>query len=71
MGVRLQEAELDMGRRAAAAEAVKPSPEAEACRRAFAAVLAAAATLAACRATSSACRSNTVARCAVRAPCRT
>ena len=46
MGVRLQEAELEVGE-APAAEAVNRSPEAEACRRAFAAVLAAAATLAA------------------------
>jgi len=46
MGVRLQEAELDTGA-SPAPEAVDRSPEAEACRRAFAAVLAAAATLAA------------------------
>lgn len=46
MGVRLQEAELD-ARAAPAPEAVDRSPEGEACRRAFAAVLAAAATLAA------------------------
>jgi V/A-type H+/Na+-transporting ATPase subunit D len=46
MGVRLQEAELAMGE-APTEEAVNRSPEAEACRRAFAAVLAAAATLAA------------------------
>jgi V/A-type H+/Na+-transporting ATPase subunit D len=46
MGVRLQEAELDVGA-AQSAEAVNRSPEAEACRRAFAAVLAASATLAA------------------------
>jgi len=46
MGVRLQDAELHMGE-APAEEAVNRSPEAEACRRAFAAVLAAAATLAA------------------------
>jgi V/A-type H+-transporting ATPase subunit D len=46
MGVRLQEAEFDAGA-ATAEEAVNRSPEAEACRRAFAAVLAAAAALAA------------------------
>ena len=46
MGVRLQEAELD-ARAAPAPQAVERSPEGEACRRAFAAVLAAAATLAA------------------------
>jgi V/A-type H+/Na+-transporting ATPase subunit D len=46
MGVRLQEAELDVGS-APVPEAVNRSPEAEACRRAFAAVLAAAATIAA------------------------
>jgi V/A-type H+-transporting ATPase subunit D len=46
MGVRLQEAEFDAGA-ATAEEAVNRSPEAEACRRAFAAVLAAAATIAA------------------------
>jgi V/A-type H+/Na+-transporting ATPase subunit D len=46
MGVRLQQAQWS-GRDASAAEAVMPSPEAEACRRAFAAVLAAGAQLAA------------------------
>jgi V/A-type H+-transporting ATPase subunit D len=46
MGVRLQDAELEVAE-ATAAEAVNRSPEAEACRRAFAAVLAAAAPLAA------------------------
>ena len=46
MGVRLQEAELDT-RAEPAPEAVDRSPEADACRRAFAAVLAAATTLAA------------------------
>ncbi len=46
MGVRLQEAEFETGA-AQADEAVNRSPEAEACRRAFAAVLAAAATIAA------------------------
>ncbi len=46
MGVRLQDAELEPGT-AAAEQAVNPSPEAEACRRAFAAVLAAAAETAA------------------------
>jgi V/A-type H+-transporting ATPase subunit D len=45
MGVRLQDTELVAGEPAAAA-AVEASPEAEACRRAFAAVLATAATLA-------------------------
>jgi V/A-type H+-transporting ATPase subunit D len=46
MGVRLQQAQWSGGN-ASAAEAVMPSPEAEACRRAFAAVLAAGAKLAA------------------------
>jgi V/A-type H+-transporting ATPase subunit D len=46
MGVRLQDAALETGP-AQAAQAVNRSPEAEACRRAFAAVLAAGATLAA------------------------
>jgi V/A-type H+-transporting ATPase subunit D len=46
MGVRLQEASLDAGE-APAADAVDRSPEAEACRRAYAALLAAAAELAA------------------------
>jgi len=46
MGVRLQDAELEVAD-VPAAEAVNRSPEAEACRRAFAAVLAAAARLAA------------------------
>jgi V/A-type H+-transporting ATPase subunit D len=46
MGVRLQEAELETGA-ATVEEAVNRSPEAEACRRAFAAVLAAAAAIAA------------------------
>jgi V/A-type H+-transporting ATPase subunit D len=46
MGVRLQEAELDAGA-APAPIAVNRSPEGESCRRAFAAVLAAATTLAA------------------------
>jgi V/A-type H+-transporting ATPase subunit D len=46
MGVRLQEAELEPGA-ASAEEAVNRSPEAQACRRAFAAVLAAAAPIAA------------------------
>ena len=46
MGVRLQQAELAAGA-APASQAVNRSPEAEACRRAFAAVLAAAATIAA------------------------
>jgi V/A-type H+-transporting ATPase subunit D len=46
MGVRLQEAGLEAGA-ASAAEAVNRSPEAEACRRAFAAVLAATADVAA------------------------
>jgi len=46
MGVRLQEAELD-ARATPAPEAVERSPEGEACRRAFASVLAAAASLAA------------------------
>jgi V/A-type H+-transporting ATPase subunit D len=46
MGVRLQEAELD-ARAAPAPEAVERSPEGEACRRAFASVLVAAARLAA------------------------
>jgi V/A-type H+-transporting ATPase subunit D len=46
MGVQLQDAELD-GDAAPAAEAVYRSPEAEACRRAFAAVIAAAAPIAA------------------------
>jgi len=46
MGVRLQEAELEQGP-ATSAEAVNRSPEAEACRRAFAAVLATATSLAA------------------------
>ena len=46
MGVRLQEAELETSA-APAPEAVNRSPEAEACRRAYAAVLAAATTLAA------------------------
>jgi V/A-type H+-transporting ATPase subunit D len=46
MGVRLQEVALDIGT-LAALRALDPSPEAEACRRAFAALLAAAASLAA------------------------
>jgi V/A-type H+-transporting ATPase subunit D len=46
MGVRLQQAVLERGD-AAAASAVNRSPEAEACRRAFAAVLEAAAAIAA------------------------
>ena len=46
MGVRLQEAALEPGA-VSPADAVNRSPEAEACRRAFAAVLAAATTLAA------------------------
>ena len=46
MGVRLQQAELEGGA-APAVVAVNQSPEAEDCRRAFAAVLAAAATIAA------------------------
>jgi V/A-type H+/Na+-transporting ATPase subunit D len=46
MGVRLQQARWQAGG-ASAAAAVMPSPEAEACRRAFAAVLTAAAPLAA------------------------
>ena len=46
MGVRLQEAALD-GADAAATDAVDRSPEAEACRRAFAALLAAATPIAA------------------------
>jgi V/A-type H+-transporting ATPase subunit D len=46
MGVRLQEATFDAGT-TAAESAVNRSPEAEACRRAFAAVLAAATTVAA------------------------
>jgi V/A-type H+/Na+-transporting ATPase subunit D len=46
MGVRLQEATLESGD-VQAADAVDRSPEAEACRRAFAAVLAAAAPIAA------------------------
>jgi V/A-type H+-transporting ATPase subunit D len=46
MGVRLQDATLDTGA-ALAEDSVNRSPEAEACRRAFAAVLAAATTIAA------------------------
>ena len=46
MGVRLQDASWQAGS-APVAEAVQPSPEAEACRQAFAALLAAAAPLAA------------------------
>ena len=46
MGVRLQQAQWS-SQAASAADAVLPSPEAEACRQAFAAVLAAAAQLAA------------------------
>jgi V/A-type H+/Na+-transporting ATPase subunit D len=46
MGVRLQEAEWSAGD-ATAAESVQPSPEAKACRQAFASVLAGAAALAA------------------------
>jgi len=47
MGVRLQEAQLDVGAATAAAQSIERSPEAQACRDAFAAVLAAAAAVAA------------------------
>ncbi|HEX6017017.1 MAG TPA: V-type ATP synthase subunit D [Burkholderiaceae bacterium] len=47
MGVRLQEAKLDVGATTPAPQSVERSPEAQACRDAFAAVLAAAATVAA------------------------
>jgi len=47
MGVRLQEAELDTAAATPAAESVERSPEAQACRDAFAALLSAAASVAA------------------------
>ena len=70
MGVRLQEAAL-----AAAASPAPPavdrSPEAEACRRAFAPAGRLAAPLPRSPATSSGCGTNTGARCAARGRCRT
>jgi V/A-type H+-transporting ATPase subunit D len=47
MGVRLQDAELELGDNPAAAAAVNPSPEAQACRGAYASLLRQAAALAA------------------------